>query len=243
MPPQNKPFSGPGISAPLQPHSDVSLGPPPKKGMNKLIIPFVLTLILFLGSLAFAFYAYGGMIDYKKNSDKKADKAVAIAVEKAKTAKDNEFTEKEKSPYKEYKGPSELGSVAFSYPKTWSAHVSEKGTGNSQLNGYLHPNFVPALDTTTAFALRIEVVNRTLAEELKSIDGKIKSGKVSSAPYSAPKVSGALGSRLTGEVTVNPKTTMILLPTRDKTIKIWTESDQFVADLYKIILATLTFSP
>jgi len=243
MPPQNQPYDGQGVSAPLQPRTDVPLGPSPKKGFNALIIPLILITLLFIGALGFAAWAYTGMQDYKKNSDKKADKAVSVAVEKAETAKDNEFTEKEKNPYRLYVGPVSLGSVSFNYPKTWSAHFNEKGNGNTQLAGYLHPNFVPALDNNTAFALRVELTNRALAEELKSFESKIKSGKVASTPFTAPKVSATLGSRLSGEVNDNPKTTMVVLPIRDKTLKIWTESDQFVADLDKIILATLTFLP
>ena len=37
--------------------------------------------------------------------------------------------------------------------------------------------------------------------------------------------------------------TMIILPVRDKTLKIWTEGNEFVGDLDKIILANLSFVP
>jgi hypothetical protein len=243
MPPQNQPYPGPGISAPLQPRTDVPMAPPPKKGMNKLIIPFVFTVLLLFSAMGFAIYAYGGMLDYKNNSDKKAKIAADAAVTKAETAKDNEFLEKEKSPTKEYKGPAALGSVTFTYPKTWSAYIDEKGDGGVPLSGYMHPNFVPAVESGTAFALRFEVTNKSLDEEVKSFDSKVKTGKIGSSPYRAPKVPSALGTRLTGEINEGQKDTMVLLPIRDKTLKVWTESEQTVGDLDKIVLASLVFVP
>ena len=111
------------------------------------------------------------------------------------------------------------------------------------VNGYVHPNFVPGLLSGTAFALRFTINTQSYDELLKQHAGDIESGKVRVAPFRAKNVPNVLGSRLDGELFENQKDSMILLPIRDKTLVIWTESDQYLADFNNTILPTLTFSP
>ena len=237
-----------------QPHYGMQPQPPmqyggmpvqlPKNGMNKLMIPLIISLILFLGAAIFGIWAYAGMQDYKTNSDKKVATAVQIAQQQASSAKDKEFLEKEKNPLKEYKGPAAFGTISVQYPKTWAAFITESdNNGGTAIDGYLHPNFVPGLQSGTDFALRIKVVSRQYADELKQFEGKVKSGKVKISPYTAPKVSGVLGSRVDGEINTGQQDSMVLFPLRDKTIEISTESAQFKGDFDSIILANLTFVP
>ncbi len=208
-----------------------------------VIISLVIESIILVGSIAFGSWAYMSRQDYKVNVDKKVADASEIVIQQTSTKKDKEFTEKEKNPFKRYNGPATYASVDIQYPKTWSAYVNEAGSGTTPLDGYFHPNFVPGLQSSTAFALRLEVVSQPYSSIIKQYEGKVKSGKIKVSPYRAPRVKDVLGSVVVGEINLGQKDTMILLPVRDKTLQISTQSEQFLTDFNDIILANLTFSP
>jgi hypothetical protein len=230
---------GPPLPPPQQNFQPASA----KKRFNMLIIPLVIVTLLFFGSAGFAFWAYGGMKDYKNNADQKIAKAVEVAKQQTSDEKDKEFTEKEKNPFKKYEGPSSFGSVSVTYPKTWAAYVAESGSGGTPVDGYLYPDFVPATNSGKQFALRVQVVDRTYDQEMKQFDSKAKSGKVKVSPFKVDKVPNVLGARVEGEVNTGQQDVMVIFPIRDKTLKVWTESSQFVGDFNNIILPNLTFVP
>ncbi len=213
-----------------------------QKRMNRLLIPLIISLLLFISSLTFGIWAFGGKQDYKNNVDQKITIASDTVRQETSTAKDKEFTEKEKNPLKTYTGPNTYGSVVFQYSKIWSAYIDQSNSA-TPLNGYFHPDFVPGIQSGTAFALRVQIVNQSYDQQLQQLDGKVKTGKVSVVPFRAAKVPSVLGSRAVGEINVGQKDTKIFLPLRDKTLEIWTETDEFVHDLDAIILPSLTFSP
>jgi hypothetical protein len=194
--------------------------------------------------VGFGVWAFMGMQDYKNNVQPKIDQAVAIAEEKTKTEKDKEFVEKEKVPTRTYKAGQTAGSLLITYPKTWSAYVEESEKSNNVIDGYFHPSFVPAADSGTDFALRVEVVSKTYDQALKQFEGKVKNGKVRVSAYKAPKMaSGLVGTRVDGEINTGQQDSMVLFPLRDKTIQISTESSQFLGDFNNIVLANLEFQP
>lgn len=241
MPPQNNqnPYESP--QSPSQQNFQPQSASQMKKSGGKWLMPFIVVTVLLVGTLGFAAWAYMERAMYKDDTDALITEAVAIAVQKAETAKDSEFIEKEKNPLKTYAGPATFGSVTFSYPKTWSGYVDESNKGSTPLEGYFHPNVVPGLDSGQAFALRIAVVDKPYADELKRFDSDVRAGRVNVSPYRAPKVQDVLGSRITGEIERNKKSTLVMLPLRDKTVKIWTEADNFVKDFDQIVLKSLQF--
>lgn len=200
-------------------------------------------VVLFIAAASFGIWAYGSRQDYKQNTDKKIAAAVEVAVQEESTRKDNEFVEKEKSPLKTYQGAAAYGSLGISYPKTWSAYVVETDKGNTPIDGYFHPNFVPGLQSQTAFALRVQVSNQSYDQEMKQFESKVKSGAVAVTPYISKNVPTVTGARVDGEINQGQKNSMVLLPIRDKTIKISTESQQFLSDFNDIVLANLKFVP
>ncbi len=121
--------------------------------------------------------------------------------------------------------------------------MTETERSSIPVEGYFHPSFVPGVQSGTDFALRVQVTNQPYDQELKQFESKTKSGKVKVSPYKAPKVPNVLGSRVDGEINNGQKDSMVLFPVRDKTLKISTESDQFLSDFNSIILANLTFVP
>jgi len=210
--------------------------------MNILLIPLILVVCLFIAAFSFAMWAFMSRQDYKNNVDAKIKTAVEVATKETETKKDNEFLEKEKSPFATYQGPSAAGSIVLKYPKTWSAYA-ENNSGNKEVDAYFYPTQVPGKSSGSAYALRVEVVNQEFSNSVKSFDGFVKRGVVKTKPFTAKNVSGVVGLRIDGEIASRRQGIMILMPLRDKTIKIYTESNQFYNDFNKNILPSLSFNP
>lgn len=209
--------------------------------LNALMIPFILLCFLFICLAAFAVWAFMSRQDYKNNVDQKISSAVGIAKQQTATAKDAEFVQKEKNPLKTYLGPESFGSISVQYPKTWSAFVTENGPG-LPIDGYFHPGFVPGIQSGTSFALRLQVTNNSYDKELQLFDGLVREGKVRVSPYRPPKVN-VTGARLEGAIVNAKQGYMVMFPLRDKTLKLWTEAEDFHGDFDNIILANLNFVP
>jgi len=215
-------------------------GLPPQKHS---ILPVLILTTLLLVSMAFAVWAFMGMMDYKNNSDKKSDTAVSKALTEQKTKLDLEYEEKAKSPFDNFKASSEFGSLSITYPKSWSLYVDTKASSAaSSIEGYGHPGYVPGLTSETSFALRFQVTTRDYGAELKSFDGGIKTGVVKVSPFKLDKVKEVLGAKVEGQINNKKSGILYIFPLRDKTIKIWTESNSYVNDLDAII-NNLTFVP
>lgn len=207
--------------------------------LNILLIPFILTIIFFLAAAGFGGWAYMQRQDYKDNSDKKSAAAVAVAVNRTKTEKDNEFIQKEKEPLKPYTGPEALGSITFRYPKTWSTSVTET---NDQLTLLSNPGVVQS-GQNFIYALRVEVVSQAYDGVAKSYENDIKAKKLTATAYALPKLPKIVGLRLDGAIAQNKQGSLVLIPLRDKTIKISTEDTQFTKDFNGIILPNFEFKP
>lgn len=200
-------------------------------------------VFLLLASSAFGVWAFMGRADYKNNSDKKSAAAVVIAKEKQKAIDDASFLEKEKQPYETFDGPSEFGSIKIVYPKTWELYVDIKTAGSgTSVDGYAHPGYVPGVQSDTAFALRFQVLGSDYDGFLKQYESGAKNATVAVSPFRAELVNTVLGSRIDGQITTKRTGSVVLLPLRDKTLKIWTESTAYTAD-FNEILKNLTFSP
>lgn len=207
--------------------------------INILLIPLIASIILLLGAMGFGVWAYASRDDYKNNSDQKSAAAVAVAKEETKSSLENEFLEREKYELKTYQGLPALGSIKFEYPKTWS--VYEALTSNS-ISLTMHPNRIPS-SPETAYALRVEVVSTNYDKVVDAFSSSVKKGTVRAAAYHMPEMPENLGTRFEGEVEKGKFGVFVAVPLRDKTIKVWTESDQYIKDLDEIILKTFAFNP
>ena len=237
MPPNNMyPSPGPTFD-PTQPIKKS------RKHLNGLLVPLVLTVLLLMGALGFGGWAFVSMQDYKNNSDKKVDVAVQIAKEENTAENEAAFAEREKEPLKDYKGPASFGSVAIKYPKTWSAFITELDKGGTPVDGYFHPNYVPGLQSGTSFALHLQVTSLVYADELKKFDSDAKAGRVKVTAIAVDNVPGVTGVRIDGEIERGKQGSLVLLPMRDKTLKVSTETEQFKNDFNTIILKHLSFIP
>ncbi|MGI9027644.1 MAG: hypothetical protein ACR2FM_02240 [Candidatus Saccharimonadales bacterium] len=207
--------------------------------VNLLVIPLIISGILLLFSIGFGAWAFIGQQDYKKNFDEKVAGEVTVAVDKAKTEKDNEFFEREKNPLKNYTSSAQFGTLSFQYPKTWSAYESEE---NNQLKLLMQPNLISA-NPAAAQSLRVEVINTAYDQAVSQLDSLIKQGKVKVVTYSLPKLPSVVGLRIDGQIEDKKTGATVFLPLRDKTIKISVESSDRINDFNTIILPSFTFIP
>ena len=183
------------------------------------------------------------MQDYKNNVEPKISEAVDKAVATNSTKKDEEFVEKEKQPLRTYTGPAAYGSIAISYPKTWSIYADESARSSNPLDASLNPNFVPGLQSGNNVALRVQVVTSSYSDVVRGFESQVKNGKVTVVPYAVAKLPSVVGIRVDGEVASNKQGAMIVIPLRDKTLKIWTEATQYVGDFNNIILPNISLVP
>jgi hypothetical protein len=222
---------------------------PPKSGRAVslgIIISFIMTIVLLLGAIGFGAWAFMSRQDYKTNVDKKVASAVVVAKQQEDVVKDAAFAEQEKQPFHTYKSPATYGSISITYPKTWSAFVTEASAvqaGSFPVDGYFHPGFVPGTQSGTDFALRVQVLQQSYATVMSAFNSQTKAGKVSVSPYAAPKVPSVVGARVEGAIIQGKVGSMVVLPLRDKTIEISTQSATFIKDFNNTILANLTFEP
>ena len=208
------------------------------------VIVSIVASLLFVFALLFGLMTFTSKQSLQKNFDAKVSETIDKAVKTAEDKKDADFAEKDKSPTKTYNGSTTFGSVSFSYPKLYSAYVVEMvSTTGTPLDGFFQPNIVPIAGPTTLFALRFQVVGTAYDTQLKEFDGLLKSGKVSAKPFRAAKVPSTLGVRIEGEIGSGKTGVLILLPLRDKTLRLWTESRDYVADFDKFVLPSLNFVP
>ena len=212
--------------------------------INVLLIPLTLAVLLLIGALAFGYWAFGGRQDYKNNVDQKVAAAVDTAKQQVSTQKDKEFAQKEKYPYDTYDGPSAYGSLIIKYPKTWSAYVNEQQGSSTPVDGYFYPNFVPSTTSqTNNFALRVRIVQQTFSSIVQQIQPYILQKQATYKTYRSPNVPNVIGARIDGAIMPQKQGSMIVLPMRDKSLEIWTESKDFQGDFNSIILPNFSFSP
>lgn len=213
--------------------------------MNVLLIPLILVVLFFFGALGFGYWAFSSRQDYKNNSDQKSAAAVGVAVEQTKASDAKLYAEEAKKPLKSYVGPAAYGSITVEYPKTWSSYIIESNSQSGMpINAYFNPDFVPDVaNQNNSFALRMQLVGQSYDTVLKSFDNQVKNGSATVAPYALPKVPNVVGSRIQGQIAPNKQGTMIIIPLRNMTLKVWTDASQFMPDMNNIILPNMSFSP
>ncbi|MDQ3093944.1 MAG: hypothetical protein M3Q70_02080 [bacterium] len=213
-------------------------------GISIPVLVSILFGLLFIGASIFGVWAFMGMQDYKNNVQPKINTAVELAKQETSTLKDNEFVEKEKLPTVNFRGPDTYGAISFDYPKTWSA-VTAKPDQSNPLDLTLHPSVVPGSgqDREFSYGLRLEVLNSSYEKSVKEFDSQIKNAGLIASVFTPAKVPSAVGTRFEGEFVRGKVGVVFMLPLRDKTIKIWTESNDYRKDLLEIILPSLSFQP
>ncbi|MDO8591449.1 MAG: hypothetical protein Q7R60_00790 [bacterium] len=217
-----------------------------QSGSTATVVVIVVLVAGLIASSAFALLAYKERQTTRQDLNKLVAKAVADA-ETVQAAKlKAQFGEEAKSPIKTYAGPSTYGSVSFNYPKTWSGYVDQLAS-SEPINGYFHPAIVPGLQSKAAYALRVELVTTDYTSILQQHDSQIKDGSAKASAYVPPKMAGVAnvqpGTRLDGALDQDNTGSMVIIKVRDKTLQIYTESNDFLSDFNNTVLPSLTFAP
>lgn len=221
-----------------------------ESGSASATLVIVVLSVLLLGSLVFGFIAFQSKQDYKNNSDKKSATAVAAANAALKTQLQAQFTEQEKSPYKTYTGSSTYGSISFKYPNSWSAYVDTTNS-SEPIDGYFHPGEVPGAQSNSAFALRVELTSNSYDSVLSPFTSDATQGTVTASAYVPPKMKGIAnaqpGTLITGTIDQSGSSPlsgeMLIIPVRDKTLQIYTLSNDYLSDFNNIVLVNLSYVP
>lgn len=215
--------------------------------VNGVLISLILSVLLLLGAIGFAGWAFTSRQDYKNNTDEKIAAAVTVAKQQEGTAKDTQFAQDEKKPLRTYNGPEAEGSLAISYPKTWSGYVDDSAQGESALDGYFYPGIVPSLTAQDSiFALRVQVLSQTYDQVAKNVLSQNSSENTAPpviSPYSLPKLPKVVGIKIKGTLPNQKQGEMIILPLRSQTLQVWAETSQFTPDFEANILPNFNFSP
>lgn len=213
-------------------------------GVGVLIAIVLLTLGL-VGAGAFGFWAFGQRQDYKNNVEQKIVAAVAANTKSVQEADAKTYAEQAQYPLKTFVGPEAYGSVTLAYPKTWSVYnASTLSSSGTSVDLYAHPDVVPLISSDASnFALRMQVVGQQYSTVAKQYANQLKQGTVAVSAYTLPNNKTVTGVRVTGQITTKKQGTLVLLPLRDKTLKIWTESASYNDQFDKIILANAHFTP
>jgi len=219
-------------------------------GGTALVLVNILLILALAGAGAFGWWAYSERQDYKNNFDKKLSEDVAKAEAKQKVELEADFAEREKSPNRTFQGSATYGTITFNYPKTWSGYIDQSNS-NEPINGYFFPDIVPSINrsssTPTAFALRVELISTDYAQVVKQFDSQNQQGKLKAAAYVPPKMVGVAnvqtGTRFDGEIEQSINGSMVVIKVRDKTLKIYTQSPQYLTDFNETVLKSLTFAP
>ncbi|MDX1765876.1 MAG: hypothetical protein R3313_02895 [Candidatus Saccharimonadales bacterium] len=205
-----------------------------------MAIPMIILSVLVVIMTVVAIWSYMQYTNQKNNVDSLIEDAIVEAQDDLRADIQADFDQQEKSPLKTYVGSESLGKVTIKYPKTWSAYILESETGKTPIDGYFHPDYVPSVKSDTAFALRLKLLNNTFQDVADDYDRSIKNGAIKSKPI---KISGEDGLRLEGEISRNRQGVLVILPLRDKTISLSTQSNDYIDDFNNIILENLTFIP
>ena len=155
------------------------------------------------------------------------------------------FEEEEKKPNRSYQGPSDMGSVRFNYPKTWSGYIAK--SNDSGLEVYFNPLMVSTVNPdVTPYALRVEVSNDNYADVLDDYQGLVEDGVATASTIIIGKTddfSGYEGVRVDGQLTDTINGSVVIFKVRDKTLRLYVDSQDYMNDFNNTVLTSLKFEP
>jgi len=214
------------------------------------LLIIVILLVVAVATAVFGFWAFESRQNYKDNTDQISKLAVQQALSNQKTQLDAQFQQELKSPYKTFTGTATYGSISFQYPNTWSSYVDQ--TNQSEpINGYFNPGDVPGVSSNSAFALRLELTSTAYNQVLQQYSSQVSQGTLTATAFVPAKMKNVAnvqpGTLLKGAIDTNSSTPlngeMLVIPVRDKTLQIYTLSNDYLDDFNNVVLANLTFIP
>lgn len=212
---------------------------------NPLLIATVLLAVLLVVAAGGFIWAYMSMTDWRDNTQAKINSAVDAAKDQQQKDDQAHFEEEEKKPNRSYQGPSDMGSVRFNYPKTWSGYIAQ--SNDSGLEVYFNPLMVSTVNPdVTPYALRVEVSNDNYADVLDDYQGLVEDGVATASTIIIGKTddfSGYEGVRVDGQLTDTINGSVVIFKVRDKTLRLYVDSQDYMNDFNNTVLTSLKFEP
>jgi hypothetical protein len=211
----------------------------------------VIFAVLFVLTLIFGLWTFSKEQDYKKNSDAKSAVAAATAKKQQQVEDQAKYDAANKQPYKTFTGPTVYGTVSFNYPKNWSVYLDQTNQ-NEPVNAYFYPDIVPAINSSAAYPLRLEISSSDYAQIVSQYTQTVTAGSLKSSAYVPPKLTGTAnvqpGVKLDGLFgqqgnSSGQQGSMVIIKVRDKTMQIYTQSPDGLTDFNSVVLPSLTFIP
>lgn len=197
------------------------------------IVALVIASIVAMVFIGLFIWMYVQWDDAHTDVEGQITRAVAEAVNETTTKLESEFSEREKTPYKTFAAPSDLGGLSFQYPKTWSVYVARDGRNGGQYEAYLNPDKVSATDNNSINSLRVSIRTATLDSVNTEYNSYIQNGQMTMEMRiigggNANIYTGKLlGGELVGRVAV--------FKIRDKVVTLQTDAMVFTEDFNRIL--------
>lgn len=212
--------------------------------VNPLLMATVLLAVLLVAATGGFVWAFMQMTDWKNNTNAKIEVAVKAGKEEQTKVDDAKYAEEAKKPNLTFQGSSDLGSVRFSYPRTWSRYDAQ--TTNGSLMIYFNPVTVPAISSDNNYALRVQVTSDSYSDVLNDYQGLVQDGKATANTITIGKTdssAGYSGVRVDGQLTDKTNGSVVIFKVRDKTLRLYVDSKDYLNDFNNTILNTLKFQP
>lgn len=225
------------------PGPQASITPTKPKRQISLNIPMILAGLLLISTIALGLLSINYANKYteaKTDVDGQKAAAAAAAKEEQKVVDQKEHEEMDKQPYRTYQAPAVLGAIQAEFPKNWNVYAKEEEKSDIQLDVYMYPGVVRDENSTTEpYSFRIRMQQKLYPEAMLPYQKRVEKGQLKAQTVT---VSGISGTRFDGAITDERTGAIILLPVRDKTLFIWTESPTYMTD-YDQIVAKMAISP
>jgi cytoskeletal protein RodZ len=188
--------------------------------------------VLVLGLGSFGIWAFVSYQDAQQNVDSKIAVKVADAKNEQQTADDAKYTEREKEPNKQFKGPDDYCRLTFDYPRTWSNYEANDIKNGGDYQAYLQPDVVKPISADQQYALRVTIEQKDYDDVINQYQALVTKGTLKSSQTSSE---GNEGLRLDGNFTKNIRGSAVIYKCRAYTITLRTDADTFKPDFEKLI--------
>ena len=221
---------GPVVSA----QSTLPLAPAPNNRRTTLMETIILVVVSLIAVTFIGLFIWK-YIDWdtvKTDVDGQIDAAVAMAVAANTTKLEDEFTEREKYPYKNFMGPTDYGSLSFEYPKTWNVYIAKDAASGGDFEAYLNPGEVQPVSVTTVNALRVVIRDAAFDNVMRTYDSLVRNGRLNVVTRT---VGTAVANIYTGELPNGIQGVLAAFKLRDKTVLLQTDALLFADEFYRLL--------
>lgn len=188
-------------------------------------------LVIVVGS--FSFWAFTNYTKQRDTVNQQVSAAVQEARKQQRTDDEKRFEEERKSPYRSYTAPEVFGGITLEFPKNWNVYVIDKTGSGTQVDLTIHPDKVrESGDSTNIYAFRMELKDSLFERENESLKRDTERGNLKAKSVTVSDIEGV---QYDGEIERDINGRKIILPYRDKTIIMWTESRDYFNDFQEIM--------